>query len=181
MKKDFCILLSACWYFCPSWHDILWIKLRLQPQNLCWSLGLDVRKHVFGVSDWVRPRPACSVAELAGILKFYMEQVRGAQWLCGRVLDCGSRCYGFEPHRRHCVVSWAMHFIHCFLLGQSRKTNPNMTEILLTGTYKIKNKQKHGASWTKILCRKQKSRDMWFPTMWQFDKCRLRRACAASF
>ena len=25
------------------------------------------------------------------------------------------------------------------------------------------------------------SRDMWFPTMWHFDKCRLRRACAASF
>ena len=25
------------------------------------------------------------------------------------------------------------------------------------------------------------SRDMWFPTMWHFDKCRLRRACAVSF
>ena len=24
-------------------------------------------------------------------------------------------------------------------------------------------------------------RDMRFPTMWHFDKCRLRRACAASF
>ena len=24
------------------------------------------------------------------------------------------------------------------------------------------------------------SRDMWFPTMWHFDKCRLRHACAAS-
>ena len=24
------------------------------------------------------------------------------------------------------------------------------------------------------------SRDMWFPTMWHFDKCRLGRACAAS-
>ena len=23
--------------------------------------------------------------------------------------------------------------------------------------------------------------EMWFPTMWQFDKCRLRRACAAFF
>ena len=27
----------------------------------------------------------------------------GAQWLSGRVLDRGDR--GFEPHRRHCVVS----------------------------------------------------------------------------
>ena len=25
------------------------------------------------------------------------------------------------------------------------------------------------------------SRDMWFPTMWHFDKCWLRRACTASF
>ena len=25
------------------------------------------------------------------------------------------------------------------------------------------------------------SRGTWFPTMWHFDKCRLRRACAASF
>ena len=25
------------------------------------------------------------------------------------------------------------------------------------------------------------SHDMWFPTMWYFDKCRLRRACAAPF
>ena len=25
------------------------------------------------------------------------------------------------------------------------------------------------------------SRDMWFPTMWHFDKCRLRRVCAAAF
>ena len=27
----------------------------------------------------------------------------------------------------------------------------------------------------------QMSRDMWFPAMWHFDKCRLRRACAISF
>ena len=26
----------------------------------------------------------------------------------------------------------------------------------------------------------QMSRDMWFSTMWHFDKCRLRRACVAS-
>ena len=25
------------------------------------------------------------------------------------------------------------------------------------------------------------SRDVWYPTMWYFDKCRLRGACAASF
>ena len=29
----------------------------------------------------------------------------GAQWLRGRVLDSIQRGRGFEPHRRHCVVS----------------------------------------------------------------------------
>ena len=29
----------------------------------------------------------------------------GAQWLSGRVLDLRPRGCGFEPHRRHCVVS----------------------------------------------------------------------------
>ena len=29
----------------------------------------------------------------------------GAQWLSGRVLDLRPKGRGFEPHRRHCVVS----------------------------------------------------------------------------
>ena len=35
----------------------------------------------------------------------------------------------------------------------------------------------------KIKCRYMAylSRDMLFPTMWHYDKCRLRRVCAASF
>ena len=31
-------------------------------------------------------------------------QLKGAQWLIGRVLDSRPRGGGFEPHRRHCVV-----------------------------------------------------------------------------
>ena len=31
--------------------------------------------------------------------------ITGAQWLSGRVLDSRSMGRGFEPHRRHCVVS----------------------------------------------------------------------------
>ena len=31
--------------------------------------------------------------------------VGGAQWLSGRVLDSRPKGRGFEPHRRHCVVS----------------------------------------------------------------------------
>ena len=30
---------------------------------------------------------------------------KGAQWLSGRVFDSRPRGRGFEPHRRHCVVS----------------------------------------------------------------------------
>ena len=30
---------------------------------------------------------------------------KGAQWLSGIVLDLRPRNCGFEPHRRHCVVS----------------------------------------------------------------------------
>ena len=29
----------------------------------------------------------------------------GAQWLSGRVLDLRLKGRGFEPHRRHCLVS----------------------------------------------------------------------------
>ena len=28
----------------------------------------------------------------------------GAQWLSGRVLDTRPKGWGFQPHRRHCVV-----------------------------------------------------------------------------
>ena len=32
-------------------------------------------------------------------------EITGAQWLSGRVLDSRPKGRGFEPHRRHCVVS----------------------------------------------------------------------------
>ena len=31
-------------------------------------------------------------------------QMKGAQWLSGRVLDSRPKGRGFEPHRRHCIV-----------------------------------------------------------------------------
>ena len=34
---------------------------------------------------------------------------------------------------------------------------------------------------TRDDCSRYMSRDTKFPTMWYFDKCRLRQACAASF
>ena len=38
--------------------------------------------------------------------KSYLQM--GAQWLSGRVLDSRPKGRGFEPHRRHCVVSLSM-------------------------------------------------------------------------
>ena len=53
--------------------------------------------------------------------------------LSGRVLDLRSRGCGLEPHRR-CVVSLSKTLILCLVLAQPRKTCPDMTEKMLTGT-----------------------------------------------
>ena len=48
----------------------------------------------------------------------------GAQWLSGRVLDSRPRGRGFEPHRRHCVVSLSKNINPSLVLVQPRKTHP---------------------------------------------------------
>ena len=57
----------------------------------------------------------------------------GAQWLSGRVLDSRPKGRGFEPHRRHCVVSLSKNINPSLVLVQPRKTRPFITEILLMG------------------------------------------------
>ena len=57
----------------------------------------------------------------------------GAQWLSGRVLDLRPRGHGFEPHRRHCVVSLRKNINPSLVLVQPRKTRPFVTERLLMG------------------------------------------------
>ena len=57
----------------------------------------------------------------------------GAQWLSGRVLDSRPRGRGFEPHRRHCVVSLSKNINPSLVLVQPRKTRPFITERLLVG------------------------------------------------
>ena len=51
-----------------------------------------------------------------------------AQWLSGRVLG-----RGFEPHRRHCVVSLSKNINPSLVLVQPRKTRPYITKRLLMG------------------------------------------------
>ena len=55
------------------------------------------------------------------------------QWLSGRVLDSRPRGRGFEPHRRHCVVSLSKNINPSLVLVQPRKTRPFITERLLMG------------------------------------------------
>ena len=54
-------------------------------------------------------------------------------WLSGRVLDSRPRDLGFEPHRRHCVVSLSKNINPSLVLVQPRKTRPYITERLLMG------------------------------------------------
>ena len=58
---------------------------------------------------------------------------RGAQWLSGRVLGLRPRVRGFEPHRRHFVVSLSKIINPSLVLVQPRKTRPFITERLLMG------------------------------------------------
>ena len=57
----------------------------------------------------------------------------GAQWLSGRVLDSRPKGRGFEPHRRHCVVSLSKNINPSLVLVQPRKIRPFITERLLMG------------------------------------------------
>ena len=59
--------------------------------------------------------------------------MQGAQWLSGRVLDSRPKGRGFEPHRRHCVVSLSKNNYPSLVLVQPRKTRPYITERLLMG------------------------------------------------
>ena len=53
--------------------------------------------------------------------------------LSGRVLDSRPRGSGFEPHRRHCVVSLGKTINPSLVLVQPRKTCPCLTERVLMG------------------------------------------------
>ena len=72
----------------------------------------------------------------------------GVQWLSGRVLDLRLKGRGFEPHRRHCVVSLSKNINPSLVLVQPRKTRPFITERLLMGRKESnKTKQNH-----RLLC-----------------------------
>ena len=55
---------------------------------------------------------------------FVSSQLMGAQWLSGRVLEPRLRGRGFEPHRRHCVMSLNKNINPSLVLVQPRKIRP---------------------------------------------------------
>ena len=61
-----------------------------------------------------------------------------------RVLDSESKGPGFNPHRRHCVVSLSKTHQLPTVLVKPRKRwlGPEMTEKLLTGTLSLNTKNK---------------------------------------
>ena len=71
----------------------------------------------------------------------------GAQWLSGIVLDSRLMGRGFEPLRRHCVVSLSKNINPSLVLVQPRKTRPFLTERLLMGS-KESNQTK--VTWPKV-------------------------------
>ena len=73
----------------------------------------------------------------------------GAQWLSGRVFDSRRKGRGFEPHRRHYVVSLSKNINPSLVLVQPRKTRPFITVLLLMGRKESNqtNKQKPFPVW----------------------------------
>ena len=82
--------------------------------------------HLQGKESW-------SQITLALAKSFNQKSVSWGQWLSGRVLDSRPKGRGFEPHRRHCVVSLSKTINPSLVLVQPRKTRPYITERLLMG------------------------------------------------
>ena len=75
----------------------------------------------------------------------------GAQWLIGRVLDSRPKGRGFEPHRRHCVVSLSKKINPSLVLVQPRKTRPFITDRLMMGRKESNQTNKQNKCILKVL------------------------------
>ena len=67
-----------------------------------------------------------------------------------RVLDSRPKGRGFEPHRRHCVVSLSKNINPSLVLVQPRNTHPFITERLLMGRKESNQTNKHTVA--KLTC-----------------------------
>ena len=73
----------------------------------------------------------------------------GAQWLSGRVLDSWPRGGGFEPHRRHCVVSLSKTHLSLLSTGSNQEGPCSHNWKIVDWDVKnhIKQTNKHFAFW----------------------------------
>ena len=65
--------------------------------------------------------------------KLATSQIKGGQWLSGRVLDSRPKGHGLVPHWHHCVASLSKNINRSLVLVQPRKTRPFITEKLWMG------------------------------------------------
>ena len=72
-------------------------------------------------------------SSFSGFVCSGLHSISGTQWLNGRVLDSRPRGRGFEPQKRHCIVSLSKTYNLSLVLVQFRKTRPYITERLLMG------------------------------------------------
>ena len=87
---------------------------------------------------------------LARVGRTFFKEYMLAMVLCSTpwVLDSRPRGRGFEPHRRHCVVSLSKNINPRLVLVQPRKTRPFITERLLMGR-KESNQTNKATPWSK--------------------------------
>ena len=83
--------------------------------------------------DWLQSFKQFFINVSYHILVASLTLMEGAQSLSGRVLDSRPMGRGFEPHRRHCVVSLSKNINPSLVLVQPRNTRPFITERLLMG------------------------------------------------
>ena len=77
------------------------------------------------------------------VIDVFLNVIVHQKWeLSGSVLDSRPKGRGFEPHRRHCVVSFSKNINPSLVLVQPRKTRPFITERLLMGSKESKQTNK---------------------------------------
>ena len=89
---------------------------------------------------------------MAGSALLGLTQLQSSRERSGSVLDSRPRGRGFEPHRRHCVVSLSKNINPSLVLVQPRKTRPFLTERLLMGRKEL-NQTKATGNNKKICCK----------------------------
>ena len=87
-------------------------------------------------------------SSFSGLVCSVLHSISRAQWLSGRVLDSRLRGIGFEPQRRHCVVSLRKTYNPSLEPVHSGKTRPYITERSLMGRQESNQTNKYTSFYT---------------------------------